>query len=159
MAEPPAFHQRGSVFLYFSNEDPSGIIPGQSRPTMKVSLDMFHSSKPLFEALAKKYVDITNKSELQCITLQLYAHFIQCIEYVILVHDVIWTLLGSYDVITSVDGDEDITWHTENNKPVIHVLLVCLNLFFIQLMKSNKTVDQFYFVKHPILHHNLFCYS
>ena len=40
-----------------------------------------------------------------------------------------WTLLGPYHIITSVDGDEDIIWHTENNKPILHVLLVCLNLF------------------------------
>ena len=63
------------------------------------------------------------------IILQFYADFIQYKEYVILVHDVIWTLLGPYDVITSADGDEDIVWHTENNKPILHVLLVCLNLF------------------------------
>ena len=64
-------------------------------------------------------------------------------EYVILVHDVIWTLLGPYDVITSVDGDEDITWHTENNKPVLHVLMVCLNLFPTPLIKSDQAVEQF----------------
>jgi hypothetical protein len=51
-------------------------------------------------------------------------------EYVILVHDLIWSLCGPYDVITSVDGDEDVTWHTENNKLVLHVLLVCFTLFF-----------------------------
>ena len=56
-------------------------------------------------------------------------------ECAILVHDVIWTLLGPYEVITSVDGDEDITWHTENNKPVLHVLMVCLNLFFNSINK------------------------
>ena len=50
--------------------------------------------------------------------------FFQKKEYVILIHDVIWSLLGPYNVITSVDGDEDITWHMENNKPVLHVLLV-----------------------------------
>ena len=38
-----------------------------------------------------------------------YAYFIQQKEYVVLVHDVIWTLLGLYEVITSVDGDEEIT--------------------------------------------------
>ena len=60
---------------------------------------------------------------------QFYADFIQYKEYVIVVHDVIWTLLGPYDIITLADGDEDIVWHTENNKPILHVLLVCLNLF------------------------------
>jgi hypothetical protein len=156
MAEPPALRQRGSIFLYFSNENPSEIIPTQSHPTMKTLVDVFNSSKPLFEALSKKYADVTNKSELQYFKLQLYAHCIQ-IEYVILVHDVMWTLLGPYDVITSLDGDEDITWHTENNKPVLHVLFVCLNLSPNQLIKSNNILEQFCFVSHPIPSHNLFC--
>jgi hypothetical protein len=64
MAEPPALHQRGSVFLYFSNKNPSEIIPTESRPTMKTSVNVFNSSKPLFEALAKKYLDVANNSEL-----------------------------------------------------------------------------------------------
>jgi len=115
----PALCQRGSLFLYFSNENPSEIIPSQSHPTMKTSVDVFNSSKPLFEALSKKYADATNKSELQYFKLQLCAHCIQ-IGYIILVHD----------VITSIDGDEDITWHTENNKPVLHVLFVGLNFIF-----------------------------
>ena len=68
-------------------------------------------------------------------------------EYAILVHD----------VITSVDGDEDITWHTENNKPVLHVLMVCLNLFPTSLIKSDQAVEQFCVVKHPIQHHYHFC--
>lgn len=129
MAEPSALHQRGSVLLYFSNKNPSHIILGEIVPTMKTSLQVFNSSKPLFEALAKKFPDITNESELHYIILQFYADFIQYKGYVILVHDVMWTLLGPYHVITSVDGDEDIVWHTENNKPILHVLLVCLNLF------------------------------
>jgi len=70
MAEPPALHQIGSVFLYFSNENPSAIIPTHSQPTMKVSLDVVHSSKPIFEALAKKYANVTSKSELQSIKLK-----------------------------------------------------------------------------------------
>jgi hypothetical protein len=45
------------------------------------------------------------------------------------VHDIIWTLLGSFSDITSDEGDEEITWHTENNKPVLYILLVCLFLF------------------------------
>ena len=65
------------------------------------------------------------------------------IEYVILIHDVIWSLCGPYDVITSVDGDEDVTWYTENNKPVLHVLLVSFALFFSYLTKSNKITEQF----------------
>jgi hypothetical protein len=129
MAEPPALHQRGSVFLYFSHENPSEIIPTKSLPTMKTSVDVFNSSKPLLEALARKYIDVSNKSELQYIRLQLNAHFVHQKEYVVLVHDIIWTLLGPYEVITSVDGDEDITWYTENNKPVLHMLVVCLILF------------------------------
>jgi len=92
MAEPPALHQRGSVFLYFSNKNPSEIILTESHPTMKTSVNVFNSSKPLFKALAKKYPDEK--------------------EYVILVHD----------VITSVDGDEDITWHTEK----INLFFMCL---------------------------------
>jgi len=74
MAEPPALRQRGSVFLYFSNENPSVIIPTQSQPTTKVSLDMVHSSKPLFEALSKKYTDVTSKSELQSIKFKFNAY-------------------------------------------------------------------------------------
>ena len=156
MAESTALHKRGTVFLYFSNKNPCEIIPTQSLPTMKTSVDVFNSSKPLFETLAKKFPDVSNKSELQYIVLQLYAYFIQQKEYVVLVHYAIWTLLGLYEVITSVDGDEEITWHTQNNKPVLHVLLVCLNLFFTQLMKSNQTIEQFCSVKHPIQHYH-FC--
>ena len=36
----------------------------------------------------------------------------------------IWSLLGPYDVITSDEGDEEVTWGSENNRPVLHVLLV-----------------------------------
>ena len=67
MAEPSALRQRGSVLLYFSNKNPSDIILGEIVPTMKTSLQVFNSSKPLFEALAKKFPDITNESELQYI--------------------------------------------------------------------------------------------
>lgn len=158
MAEPSALYKRGSVFLYFSDKNPFEITLAQSQPAMKTSLDVFSSSKPLFEALAKKYPDVANKSELHCVVMVLYAYFIQYEEYVILVHDVIWTLLGPFDLITSVDGDEDITWHTENNKPVLHVLLVGLNVFSTQLMRPDQAVEQFCFVKYPIQHHNHFCY-
>ena len=65
MAEPSTLHQKGSVFLYFSNKNPSEIILAEPQPTMKTPLQVFNSSKPLFEALAKKFPDITNKSELQ----------------------------------------------------------------------------------------------
>ncbi|KDR70295.1 hypothetical protein GALMADRAFT_144954 [Galerina marginata CBS 339.88] len=44
-------------------------------------------------------------------------------DYTIFVYDAIWTLLGSFDEITSVDGDEEITWETENNKPILRILL------------------------------------
>ena len=47
-------------------------------------------------------------------------------EYVILIHDAIWSLLGPYDVIISAEEDEEVTWGFENNKPVLHVLLVYL---------------------------------
>jgi hypothetical protein len=149
MADPPALRQRGSVFLYFSNQNPSEVTPMQSPPSMKTSVDVFNSSKPLFEALCIKYPEVANNSELQYIMLQYHTHFVQQKEYVILIHDVIWTLLGPYDVITSIDGDEEITWHMENNKPVLHILLVCLNLFLNDLI-SNRTVEQLFFVNHPI---------
>ena len=139
MDDPPALRQRGSVFLYFSDQNPSDVIPMQSSPSMKTSVDVFNSSKPLFEALSMKFAEVANNSELQYIRLQCHTHFVQQKEYVILIYDIIWTLLGPYDVITSIDGDEDITWHTENNKPVLHVLLVCLNLFPTNLIRSNKT--------------------
>ena len=64
MADPPALGQKGVVFLYFSNENPSTIIPTQSLPTMKTSLNVFNSTKPLFESLAKKFPDVANKSML-----------------------------------------------------------------------------------------------
>ena len=51
-------------------------------------------------------------------------------EYGILIHDVIWSLLGPYDVITSDEGDEEVTWGFENNKLVLHVLLVYLFFYF-----------------------------
>ena len=76
MAESTALHKRGTVFLYFSNKNPSEIIPTQSPSTIKTSVDVFNSSKPLFEALAKKFPNVSNKSELQYIVLQLYAYFI-----------------------------------------------------------------------------------
>jgi hypothetical protein len=138
MADPPALRQRGSVFLYLSNRNPSEVIPTESPPSMRISVDVFNSSKPLFEALGKKYPEVTNN------------------DYVIFVYDVIWALLGSYGVITSVDGDEDVTWHTENNKPVLHVLLVCLNLFPTEL-KSNRTIEHLFFIKHSIQHHIHLC--
>ena len=50
-------------------------------------------------------------------------------EWTILVHDAIWTLLGSFSDITSVEGDEEITWSSENNKPILHVLLVFVFFF------------------------------
>jgi hypothetical protein len=62
MAGTSTLHQKGSVYLYLSNENPSTIIPTQSLPTMKTSLNVFNSTKPLFESLAKKFPDITNKS-------------------------------------------------------------------------------------------------
>jgi len=52
------------------------------------------------------------------------------LEWTILVHDPIWTLLGSFSDITSVEGDEEITWSSENNKPILHVLLVFFLFFF-----------------------------
>ena len=157
MGDPPALQQKGSVFLYFSDRNPSEVIPLQSPLSMKTSVDMFISSKPLFEVLSKKFVEVANDSELQYIWLQHHTYFFPKKEYVILIHDVIWSLLGPYDVITSVDGDEDITWHTENNKPVLHVLLVCLNLFSTDLIRSNRTIEQFFFVKRPIRCHIRFC--
>jgi hypothetical protein len=63
MADPPALVQRGSIFLYFSNKNPSEIIPTEMHPTMKTSVVVFNSTKPLFEALAKKYPDVTNKGK------------------------------------------------------------------------------------------------
>jgi hypothetical protein len=150
MSDSPAIRQRGLVYLYFSNQNPSEVIPIQSPPSMKIPLDVLNSSKPLFEALGRKYAEVTNNSELQYIKLNYHAHFFQHKDYVIFVHDVIWTLLGSYDVVTSADGDDDITWHAENNKPVLHVLFVCLNLFPTEFIKSNRTIEHFFFDKHPI---------
>ncbi|KIK04915.1 hypothetical protein K443DRAFT_4271 [Laccaria amethystina LaAM-08-1] len=51
-------------------------------------------SKSLFDALGKKWATIKNPA------------------YTIFAHDIIWTLLGSFEDITSVEGDEEITWHT-----------------------------------------------
>ena len=124
MGDPPALQQRGSVFLYFSDQNPSEVMPMQSPPSMKTSVEVFNTSKPL---LSKKFAEVTNNSELQYIRLQHHANLVQQKEYAILIYDIIWTLLGPYDVITSIDGDENITWHTENNEPVLHVLLVCSN--------------------------------
>ena len=47
------------------------------------------------------------------------------IAYAIFVEDIMWNLLGSYSDITAVDGDEEIEWQFENNKPVLKILLVC----------------------------------
>jgi len=63
IAEPPVSHQRGSVFLYLSSENPTSIIPSQSPPTMKTSINVFNSTKPLFEALAKKFPEVASDSE------------------------------------------------------------------------------------------------
>jgi hypothetical protein len=63
MAESSVLHQRGSVFIYLSSENPSSIIPSQSLPTMKTSINVFNSTKPLFEALAKKFPEIASNSE------------------------------------------------------------------------------------------------
>ena len=64
MTEPPVLHQKGLVYLYFSNKNPSSIIPLQSPYTMKTSTKVFHSTKPFFENLAEKFPDITNKGML-----------------------------------------------------------------------------------------------
>jgi hypothetical protein len=61
------------------------------------------------------------------------------------VHDVIWTLLGSFSDITSVEGDEEITWNSENNKPILRVLLVHFFFFFsvitdLIILQSNFTL-------------------
>ena len=53
------------------------------------------------------------------------------IEYTIFVHDIVWTLLGSFEEITSVEGDEQITWHTENNKLVLQILLVTIFYYLL----------------------------
>jgi len=128
MAEPTTLPQKGLVFLYFSSKDPSAVIPAQTLPTMKTSVNVFNSTKPLFENLAKKFPDITSQSMLFILFVIISLPYCAT-EYVILIHDVIWSLLGPYDVITSDEGDEEVTWGFENNKPVLHVLLVYL--FFI----------------------------
>jgi hypothetical protein len=128
MAEPTTLPQKGLVFLYFSSKDPSTVIPAQTLPTMKTSVNVFNSTKPLFENLAKKFPDITSQSMLFILFVIISLPYCAT-EYVILIHDVIWSLLGPYDVITSDEGDEEVTWGFENNKPVLHVLLVYL--FFI----------------------------
>ena len=51
------------------------------------------------------------------------------IEDTIFVHDIVWTLLGSFEEIISVEGDKELTWHTENNKPVLQILLVIIFYF------------------------------
>jgi hypothetical protein len=60
------------------------------------------------------------------------------------VHDVIWTLLGSFSDITSFEGDEEITWDSENNKPILRVLLVHFFLFSVItdliILQSNFTL-------------------
>jgi hypothetical protein len=61
------------------------------------------------------------------------------IEYTIFVYDIIWTLLGSFEEITSVDGDEEITWHTENNKPVLQILLVIIFILLADWSFNNST--------------------
>ena len=65
------------MFLYFSNWNPSEVILIQTSPSMKTSVDMFHSSKPLFEALSRKFAEVVNSNKLQFIRLQPHAHFFQ----------------------------------------------------------------------------------
>jgi hypothetical protein len=68
------------------------------------------------------------------------------IEYTIFVHDIVWTLLGSFEDITSVEGDEEITWHTENNKPVLQILLVII-LILLADWSFNNSTEQLCFTK------------
>lgn len=35
-----------------------------------------------------------------------------------------WMVLGKYSDIVSNEDDEELEWEYENNKPVLHVLLV-----------------------------------
>jgi hypothetical protein len=77
MDDPPPLRQRGSVFLYFSDQNPSEVIPMESPPSMKTSVEVFHSSKPLFEALSKKYAEVANNGELQYIRLQHRTNLVQ----------------------------------------------------------------------------------
>ena len=123
MTDLPILPQKGLVFLYLSNEDPSTIIPTQSHPTMKTYVKVFNSTKPLFENISKKFPDVASKCMLFILFI-IMSSLDFLTEYVILIHDVIWSLLGPYHVITSDEGDEEVTWGSENNKPVLHVLLV-----------------------------------
>ncbi|KIJ92679.1 hypothetical protein K443DRAFT_113196, partial [Laccaria amethystina LaAM-08-1] len=105
MVDLPALQQKGKVMVYISSSDPSTILPTETPPSFQKMMVVTHMSKPLFDTLGKKWPTIKNP------------------EYTIFVHDIVWTLLGSFEEITSVEGDEEITWHTENNKPVPQILL------------------------------------
>ncbi|EDR09218.1 uncharacterized protein LACBIDRAFT_326641 [Laccaria bicolor S238N-H82] len=100
-----ALQQKGKIMVYILSSDPSTIVPTETPPSFQKMLAICHMSKPLFNALGKKWPTIKNP------------------EYTIFVHDIVWTLLGSFEEITSVEGDEEITWHTENNKPILQILL------------------------------------
>jgi hypothetical protein len=54
--------------------------------------------------------------------------------------------LGSFEEITSVEGDEEITWHTENNKPVLQILLVIIFTLLAD-WSFNNTTEQLHFAK------------
>jgi hypothetical protein len=60
--------------------------------------------------------------------------------------------LGSFEDITSVEGDEEITWHTENNKPVLQIILVIIFILLADWSFNNThRATSLYQVSHLLL--------
>jgi hypothetical protein len=60
MADPPALRQKGKVVVYISSDDPSTILPTEALPSFQKAIQIAHMSKPLFDALGKKWATIKN---------------------------------------------------------------------------------------------------
>lgn len=119
--------------MYFSNNDPSTILPSEAaRPTMKVKVIQYSNAKSLLKAVVKKCPEMANESAFNCINiLDIYLYLLY-LEYLVLVHDAgIWSAYGHYKDIIAAEEEEDIEWEFHNNEPLLHILLVCSILFLI----------------------------
>jgi len=68
VAASPALQQKGKVMVFISANDPATIMPTGTLPSFQKSMPVHHMSKPLFEALGKKWPTIKNPGKLFLLT-------------------------------------------------------------------------------------------
>ena len=142
--EPSILPQKGLVFLYFSKEDPSTIIPIQSLPTMKTHVQVFNSTKPLFETIAKKFPDVASKSMLFILFAFLFSlYFQQNMSFL----SMMWSG-HCWDPMMSSHQMKEMKKSLGVLK-IIDQYFMCFwyILFSLWLLKSDKAVEYFCFVE------------